>query len=1006
MKPLNLPMSFVSRFSSRAVPAGRLLATFCVVTSVFTFHAASARAQNNNWQHSGSIFILTTPDGADLPESLSVEEFPLLVRLDGDWFPFEQARVDGSDFRIGTVDGQPLPFQIEEWNASHGQAAVWVRVPRIRGNDRQELRLYWGNVEASSQSSGTDVFDQSNGFLSVWHLSDQVVDDVGTLESHDVDTTLVDAVIANGRHLAGGQGIFCGEFINTYPSGEMPHSTAAWFRAEQSNATIIGWGNEGGGRGSKVRMQLRSPPHIHVDSDFSDVDAPGRLPLADWIHVAHTYADGVGKIYINGTLAGEANPMLDIKTPARLWLGGWYHHYDFVGDLDEVRISHVARTADWIRLEYENQRAMQLLVGPLVGAGDEFSISASQLSVAEGETVAISAQAGGAQKVSWSLIEHGIERLVAIDRFNYELEAGRVTGNSELTLQFRAVYPDGVRTLDVDVEIKEQIAEPEFALTAPSTWDGRTAIEVVPVIANQSTLTVQGADTLRYVWSVSGPATIKENDLGRLKLVRSLGSGELIVTLALDNGGKPTLSSASITITEPLSDPWIERSPSDDERPVDGQFYARNDRGFGSLIYNDRVEEPTDSVFLRVYRGDELFFDESQRPAADGTFAFSVPLEGGLFKYRAEFGTGNVVSYVAQNLICGDAFLIIGQSNAVATDFGPDTEDPPTNEWVRTFGATDSSPQGSRNTLWETAHARSPGGVSEVGYWGLDLGRQLVERHRIPICVINGAVGGTRIDQHQRNEADPTDASTIYGRLVWRVQAAGLTHGVRGIIWHQGENDQGADGPSGGFGWESYRYYFHELAGSWKRDYPNLEQIYVFQIWPRSCAMGIDGSDNRLREVQRTLPRDFSIISVLATLDIRPPGGCHFPAAGYAEFANRLVPLIDRDFYGASFDQSITSPNLISARFTTETRDEVALAFDQPVSWSDDLAEQFSLDALRGMVRGGRTVGDTLLLQLAEPSDATTITYLDSQSWSQDQLLVGDNGLAALTFCEVPISSE
>ena len=43
----------------------------------------------------------------------------------------------------------------------------------------------------------------------------------------------------------------------------------------------------------------------------------------------------------------------------------------------------------------------------------------------------------------------------------------------------------------------------------------------------------------------------------------------------------------------------------------------------------------------------------------------------------------------------------------------------------------------------------------------------------MPICMINGAVGGTRIDQHQRNPADPEDVATIYGRLLWRVQQAG-----------------------------------------------------------------------------------------------------------------------------------------------------------------------------------------------------------------------------------------
>ena len=56
----------------------------------------------------------------------------------------------------------------------------------------------------------------------------------------------------------------------------------------------------------------------------------------------------------------------------------------------------------------------------------------------------------------------------------------------------------------------------------------------------------------------------------------------------------------------------------------------------------------------------------------------------------------------------------------------------------------------------------------------------------------------TRIDQHQRSAADPEDRATIYGRLLWRVREARLTHGVRAVLWHQGENDQGADGPTGG----------------------------------------------------------------------------------------------------------------------------------------------------------------------------------------------------------------
>lgn len=966
------------------------------------FGLSPARAQYQDWQHSGSVFVLTTPEGAALPAEAAVENFPLLVRLNGETFAFSQARPHGEDLRFASSDGMPLSYQIDEWDAERGAAVVWVRVPKIQGNARQELKIYWGNPAAKSESSGAAVFGEANGYLSVWHLGETIRDEVGTLTSQDVGTTPTAGVVGAARHLAGRQGVFCGDKIAAYPSGASPHTTAAWFRAERPNSTIIGWGNEGGGRGSKVRMQFRSPPHVHIDSDFSDVDAPGRLPMREWIHVAHTWANGEGRIYINGQVAGEAKPKLDIKSPARLWLGGWYHNYDFVGDLDEVRISKVARSADWVRLEFENQKPMQTLVGPVVSPGNEFSVSTDQLTLNEGQTATLTAKAGGAQKLTWILKRDGREAVVAVDRLSFPFEAGRVVGETKATLQLRAVFPKEVRTKEVAVTIRETVAEPEFTLTGPAAWDGRTPIEIASDVTNLPAARANGARDFHAVWKVSGAAVMKEVAEGKLILKRAMGSGPITVTLALDNGGAPTSKSVRLEVKEPASDPWVHRTPEPEERPGDGQFYARDDRGVGTLVCNGRLSEPAESLSFRVFDGDRVIAEEKQKPDAENRYAFSVPLKAGLVKYRCELSAGGKVVHAARDLVCGDAFLIIGQSNAVATDFGQ--VDPPTpNEWVRTFGATDGSAQGSRLKLWAPAQARSAGGKSEIGYWGMELGRRLVETHRIPVCLINGAVGGTRIDQHQRNASDPTDASTIYGRLLWRVREAGLTHGVRGLLWHQGENDQGADGPTGGFGWETYREYFHELASAWKQDYPNLQHIHLFQIWPKSCAMGVNGSDNRLREVQRTLPRDFSRMSVMSTLGIRPPGGCHFPAAGYAEFARLLAPLIERDHYGKTFAESITPPNLVRAAFTGAARDEVALTFDQPVVWTEKLASQFSLDGASGGIVGGSVEGKTLLLRLTGSSKASTITYLDSKSWSQDNLLLGVNGIAALTFCDVPI---
>ena len=166
--------------------------------------ASETAAQDPAWRHSGSIFVLTTPEGANLPASASEEGFPLLVRLHKDFFDFSQAKDHGEDVRFTTSDGTPLAYQIEEWEAAKGTASVWVRIPTIKGNARQEIRLHWGNPDATSESSGSAVFNESNGYLSVWHMNGPVKDEVGTLESKDVGTTATVGMIGPARHFAGG----------------------------------------------------------------------------------------------------------------------------------------------------------------------------------------------------------------------------------------------------------------------------------------------------------------------------------------------------------------------------------------------------------------------------------------------------------------------------------------------------------------------------------------------------------------------------------------------------------------------------------------------------------------------------------------------------------------------------------------------------------------------------------------------------------------------------------
>ena len=111
------------------------------------------------------------------------------------------------------------------------------------------------------------------------------------------------------------------------------------------------------------------------------------------------------------------------------------------------------------------------------------------------------------------------------------------------------------------------------------------------------------------------------------------------MSAAIDNGGAATTATTTIQVTEPKSDPWVQRTPDKDEQPVDNQFYARDDKNEGTLHYNGVLDKPADSVFLKLYADDKLVKTESQPPAADKSYALSVKLKPGLIKYKVEFGT-------------------------------------------------------------------------------------------------------------------------------------------------------------------------------------------------------------------------------------------------------------------------------------------------------------------------------------------------------------------------------
>src|SRR5262245_17551989 len=157
-----------------------------------------------------------------------------------------------------------------------------------------------------------------------------------------------------------------------------------------------------------------------------------------------------------------------------------------------------------------------------------------------------------------------------------------------------------------------------------------------------------------------------------------------------------------------------------------------------------------------------------------------------------------------------------------------------------------------------------------VGAWGLRMAELLEDQYQVPIGLLNGAVGGTSITQHQRNDANPTDLDTIYGRLLLRANASHVATSARAMLWYQGESD--------GEERDRYKVDWQTLYDSWALDYPALERIYVFQI-RKGCGVAFAG----VREVLRQLPDQYPDITIMSTDAAPRHDGCHYYYAGYRE---------------------------------------------------------------------------------------------------------------------------
>lgn len=454
--------------------------------------------------------------------------------------------------------------------------------------------------------------------------------------------------------------------------------------------------------------------------------------------------------------------------------------------------------------------------------------------------------------------------------------------------------------------------------------------------------------------------------------------------------------------------PQQSRDTTFTEIPAQMQFFARGPNDSATVPISGAVTAPGyDSLTVQIYR-DSLPWKRIAVPlhynAGRARFSLNPTIHAERAEYRLDvrLRSASVDSSIAlrDSIVCGDVIFIDGQSNSIYGNRSSITW-----EFCRTFGHNFS--QSPRDTLWSLARSNGNGGGSNVGAWGIVLGKMLSDFADVPICIINGGVGGTTIEQHRRDSANPENLSTIYGSMLYRARKSGLSDKANIMLWYQGESNSGAN----------YYDKFVELYNNWRRDYSGLRKIYVVQIRP-GCG---STEHSILRETLRTLPDSLPDAKAYSPMGVEGHDGCHYAPAGYDTIGAHLFRILARDFYRSADTVDIDSPDLVDALFADTTYRNIALIFSNAVTGlflTPDttmggiparITESFFInDTLQG-VSGVRVSGDTIYLALDAPYPGATISYIPDKYYPGSTVVYegpwirNGRGLGAFSFHRIPV---
>ena len=313
---------------------------------------SSSAAWNADWTNHKKISINA------VGVSPSILQFPVVVRLHSGNFDFSGANANGSDLRfIAADDKTELKFHIEKYDSANELAVIWVQLPKVDAAEKDaHFWLYSGNEKATVTADAKATWDANT--MAAFHFAEKTL----------LQDSSVNAIVATGEvglqkaALLGEAAVFSGKsmLIATNPALKVAnaYTWSAWIKPGNvtQSATLYSQGDGLSLKTDGLKLSL--------NVGKSQVSG-GELKAATWQYVAFTIDGTKANVYINGvTVASGDTPTVAASEDIKIG-------YGYAGEMDEMQIANVARSAEWLKLSASAQGMDSQLLKVEVTADEE-----------------------------------------------------------------------------------------------------------------------------------------------------------------------------------------------------------------------------------------------------------------------------------------------------------------------------------------------------------------------------------------------------------------------------------------------------------------------------------------------------------------------------------------------------------------------------------------------------------------------------------------------------------